>query len=117
MTRRCRCRNRCPHWTRGGLSMLPTDRLAALEPALRTLIDAADAFDQAGLQIDPECGRHGTRPTPDDECICSGTRYSALEFAEWLQLEMRAAGATVEPAGRPGRKEAAERRLVLVTAG
>lgn len=119
MSRRCQCHRQCRHSVRGSdEALLPAERLAIIDdPILKTLVDAADAFDADSLTFDPACGIHGTHPARNSECICSGTRYSALEFIEALALDVRAAKSRIEPAGRPGRKDASVRPLSLAATG
>lgn len=110
----------CRHVARGSdEALLPAERLAIIdEPFLKVLVDAADAFDADSLTFDPACGIHGTHPARNSECICSGTRYSALEFVQAFMLDVKAAQAGRKEYGRPGRKDAAHvRGLSLAAAG
>lgn len=55
------------------------------------------------------------------ECDCPLNRATFHEWAEWVQLEVereRGKPVRIEPAGRPGRKEAAHiRRLSMAATG
>jgi hypothetical protein len=116
VTRRCQCSRNCRHLARGSDALLPADRLRQLGPVLATLIDAADAYDSDGLIFDPACGVHGEQSVSNVECTCRGEPTSALEFVQALILDVRSAG-RAEPAGRPGRKDAAHvRSLSLAVA-
>ncbi len=112
MSRRCQCHRKCPHVLRGSEALLPPERLAALAHVIGTLIDAASGFDAAGLQLDPACGIHGTKAVSNDECICEGRRYTATEFVQTLEIEIRAAGRYEYPAGQPNRLREGMLRLV-----
>ncbi len=116
MSRLCECHFRCRHLVRGSSSafLLPPERLAELSAVLGTLTDAADAFDNDGLQIDPECGIHGERAISNAECICMGERFSAAEFVQALQAEVRSRG-RFEPGHRPRRMK--DGRMTLSIAG
>ena len=106
VSRRCQCRRGCPHLARGSEALQPAERLLKLEPVLSVLIDAADAYDSDGLAFDPDCGVHGERAVSNSECSCKGDPTSALEFVQALIIDVRSARRN-EPAGRPGRKDAA----------
>ncbi len=113
MSHLCDCHHACRHMVRGtAAELLPPERLAELSAVLGTLVDAADGFDNDGLQIDPGCGIHGERAITNAECICIGERFTASEFIQALQAEVRSR-ARFEHAGRPGRKVAAHRRREL----
>lgn len=115
-SRRCQCTRRCGHLARGSEALQPASRLLKLEPVLAVLIDAAEAYDSDGLAFDPGCGIHGEVPVSNVECSCKGDPTSALEFIQALILDVKSARRN-EPAGRPGRKDAAHvRALSLVTA-
>lgn len=122
MARRCQCSRKCKHWAPGPTALLNDERLAALESVMDVLVDAADAFDSDSLHFDPACRVHGVRPEPHVECTCEGMRTTALEFIDALAVDVRGAvraNGRHEPAGRPGRRAAAERRegLSLSLAG
>lgn len=107
MSRRCPCSRNCRHLVstqHDGLVALP--KLLALEPALGTLLDAADAFDADGLDMDPGCEVHGDRRVSNPTCTCSGQRFSAVEFVLALEAQVRGAQRSErhEPAGRPNRR-------------
>lgn len=114
-SRRCKCHRNCPHLARGSDALLAAERLAQLAPVLATLVDAADAYDSDGLIFDPDCGVHGERSVSNTECSCKGEPTSAMEFVQALVLDVRSAR-RVEPAGRPGRKDAASVRSLQLTA-
>lgn len=116
MSRLCQCIRRCRHLVRGSAEpLLPPERLVDLFGVLDTLIDAAHAFDQDGLQLVPGCGIHGLRDIGNSECICLGQRYTAAEFLATLQLDMRSAAQRqrFEPSGRPNRKRDGEVRMSM----
>jgi hypothetical protein len=113
-TRRCHCSRNCGHFARGTDALQPAERLLQLEPVLAVLIDAADAYDSDGLAFDPECGVHGERSVSNVECSCKGDLTSALEFVQALILDVRSARRN-EPAGRPGRKDAATVRALSLS--
>ena len=113
--RRCQCSRNCKHLARGSDALLPAERLAQLAPILSTLIDAADAYDSDGLVFDPECGIHGERSVSNVECSCKGDPTSAVEFVQTLIIDVRSARGG-EPAGRPGRKDAALVRSLSLAA-
>lgn len=95
--------------------MLPDDRLLPLEPLLGMLMDVADVYDMDMLAFDAGCGIHGSTLVSDTECSCQGKRYSAVEFVEQLQLDVRSARADREnPAGQPNRRRNGETRVSLV---
>lgn len=113
MSRRCQCSRKCQHWAPGSAALLTDERLTALEAVMGVLVDAADAFDSDSLYFDPACRVHGTRPEPHVECSCEGQRTTALEFIAALAIDVRSAvraSGRHEPAGRPGRRAAAQRR-------
>ena len=91
MSRRCRCRSRCPHLVWSPELRLSPERLEILATALPVLVDVAHAFDQESFQFDPACGIHGERDVSNAECICLGQRWSAAEFIKSLEYELRAA--------------------------
>lgn len=116
MSRLCTCHRACRHYVRGSdEALLPADRLAAIDDRiLKTLVDAADSFDAESLTFEPACGIHGTHPARNSECVCPGTRYSALEFIEALTLDVQASKMLRRPAGQPNRRRNGETRLALV---
>ncbi|MCA1570872.1 MAG: hypothetical protein LC798_11245 [Chloroflexi bacterium] len=67
----------------------PAERLSLLEPQMRALVDAAAVFDEAGLQFVPECPLHGDRWVSEAQCICVGQRWTAVEFVQWLAVDIR----------------------------
>lgn len=106
MSRRCQCHRKCRHLIPGiGDPLIGPDRLAALEPVMDVLIDAADAFDSDSIQFDPACGLHGERAISNSECICRGERVTAVEFIQALDvwLRDRGRGRYAYPAGQPER--------------
>ena len=49
------------------------------------------------------------------ECGCDLNRATFQEWAEWVEIEVRKEGrkpVRIEPAGRPGRRKAADRRTL-----
>lgn len=116
MSRQCQCRRGCKHQVRGGDPLLMPDRLIPLADVLGLLVDAADAFDSEALQFDSDCALHGSRPTPNEECTCRGHRYSAAEFIQALQLDVRSAALRSVPAGRPNTHRL-DPRLELASTG
>ncbi len=113
MSRLCACHHACRHMVRGtSAEILPPERLAELSAVLGTLVDAADGFDNDGLQIDPECGIHGERAISNAECICIGERFTASEFIQALQAEVRSR-ARFEPGHRPRRMKDGSISLVI----
>lgn len=56
-----------------------------------------------------------------DDCDCELNRFTPAEFVDWLEAEVereRGKPVRIEPAGRPGRKDAADiRSLRLAVAG
>ena len=56
-----------------------------------------------------------------DDCDCELNRFTPAEFVDWLETEAqmeRGKPVRIEPAGRPGRKDAARvRSLGLAVAG
>lgn len=91
--------------------LLSGAQIAALEPLMNTLLDAADAYDMGSLAFDPRCGIHGARPQSNVECCCSGTRYSAVEFVHALQADVKAAQIRTAPSGRPNARRDGHLRL------
>jgi hypothetical protein len=113
MSRLCECHHACRHLVRGtAAELLPPERLVELSAVLGTLVDAADAFDNDGLQIDPECGIHGERAISNAECICIGERFTAAEFVQALQVEVRSRG-RFEPGHRPRRMKDGSMSLAI----
>ena len=108
-----RCRSCCDsgHLARGSDALQPAERLLELQPVLAVLIDAAAAYDSDGLIFDEACGIHGETAVSNVECSCKGDPTSALEFVQALILDVRSARRS-EPAGRPGRKDAASVRTL-----
>ena len=118
MARRCMCHRRCQHILRGNDALLPAEQLAHLEPIIGVLIDAAFGYDADSLALDPKCGIHGTKAISNAECTCRGERYSALEFVQALEIELRTAGAArFESGNRPRRMKAVPGGLNLAMAG
>ena len=89
------------------------DRLAPIADLVGVLVDAADAFDSESLEFDPSCAFHGAASVSNTECICRGRRYSAAEFVQALQLDVRSAVLRTEPAGRPNRHRQGRARMSL----
>lgn len=112
MSRLCQCTYTCRHLVKGSTAaLLPPERLAELEGVLGTLVDAADHYDQDGLQLDPECGIHGERATSNAECTCTGDRFTAAEFVATLGLYIREQHSDTIRAMRNEHNRAANRRL------
>lgn len=97
MSRLCGCHRKCRHLVPTGTDrLLPPAELTELAPFLGMLTDAADAFDADALTMVPECEVHGPKAVSNAECICRGTRYSAVEFVQALGLDVRASSAPLQ---------------------